>query len=563
MINVCIGGPAGYGIETMAGVFEKILQRDGFYVFSMRDFMSRIRGGHNFAQIRFGTEPVAAHVDSLDILIAFDAAAFAQHQTRLRPDGLLLADPELGLTDARLLPVPLKQLAKEAGNPRTIGVVCIGAIMKALGMPLATAERVLTDTLSPKLLESNLNAVRLGYENGSLKFAVAQGIATGQLLLTGAEAMAMGALAGGMQFYSAYPMSPATSLLTFLSGQAETFHLVVEQAEDEIAAVNMALGAAYAGAKAMPGTSGGGFSLMVEALGFAGIAELPVVIANVQRPGPATGLPTRTEQSDLLFMCFASQGEFPRMVTVVRNHADAFYQTARAMQLAQKYQIPVLLLSDQYLADSAATIPPLDVQKASASVQPLAVAQEPQGDYRRYAITPSGISPMRVPGRSQAIVRADSDEHTQAGTITEEATVRVQMVDKRARKLEGLKAELLEPTYCGAERPEVLLVGFGSTTGAIAEAVSRLNQQGHAVGALAFGDLYPLPTRRLEHYWPMAKAVYSVEQNATAQLAKLIRMETGLRCTDSILKYDGRQMSVDEILTGLTALGVERGGEHA
>ena len=559
MFNLCIGGPAGYGIETMAGIFEKILQRDGFYVFSMRDFMSRIRGGHNFAQVRFGTEPLAAHIDLLDILIAFDLTTYEQHKARLKPDGLLLADPELALTDARLLPVPLKQLAKEAGNPRTLGVVCIGAMMKALGMPLATAEAVLADTLNPKLLDSNLNAVRLGYANGTPKFTLAQGGAKDQLLLTGAEAMAMGALAGGMQFYSAYPMSPATSLLTFFSAHAAEFQLVVEQAEDEIAAINMALGASYAGATAMTGTSGGGFSLMVEALGFAGIAELPVVIADVQRPGPATGLPTRTEQSDLLFMCFASQGEFPRMVIVVKDHADAFYQTARAVQLSRKYQIPVLLLSDQYLADSAATIAPLDVRKAGSSVQPLPGQAEAQGAYQRYAITPSGISPMRTPGRSQAVVRVDSDEHTEAGTITEDARMRVQMVDKRARKLDGLVAELIEPTYSGAEQPEVLLVGFGSTTGAITEAVSRLNQQGHAVGALAFGDVYPLPTKRLEQYWKQAKAVYSIEQNATAQLAKLIRMETGLRCTDSILKYDGRQMSVDEIVTGLHALGVGKG----
>ncbi|MCE5343821.1 MAG: 2-oxoacid:acceptor oxidoreductase subunit alpha [Eubacteriales bacterium] len=555
-MNLCIGGAAGDGIETMAGILEKILQRSGFYLFSMRDFMSRIRGGHNFAQIRFSPDPVGAHADSLDILIAYDMRTYTEHQRRLKPDGLLLCDPELGISDSRMLPIPLKSLAKESGNARTIGVICIGALMKLLGLPLTTAESVLREMLSPKLLDVNLVAVRKGFDSTVQKQQLPSPKADGRLLVTGAETMALGALAGGLQFYSAYPMSPSTTLLTFFATHAEKCSLVVEQAEDEIAAINMALGASYAGAQAMVGTSGGGFSLMVEGLGFAGIAELPVVIADIQRPGPATGLPTRTEQSDLLFTCFASQGEFPRMVIAVRDAADAFYQTARALQLAKKYQIPVLVLSDQYLADSAVTIAPLDILKAAQSVSPLPPQADATGVYQRYALTESGVSPMRIPGKSDALVRIDSDEHGEGGTITEDAQVRIQMVDKRARKLEGLTNELLEPAYTGAAEPQMLLVGFGSTSAAIAEAVTLLNNRGCSIGALAFGDLYPLPQKQLTRYWKHAKAVYSVEQNATAQLAKLIRMEANLNCTDSLLKYNGRQMSVDDILTGLEAFGI-------
>lgn len=555
-MNLCIGGAAGDGIETMAGILEKTLQRSGFHLYSMRDFMSRIRGGHNFAQIRFSPDPVAAHIDSLDILIAYDVRTYTEHQLRLKPDGLLLCDPELGVSDSRMLPIPLKNLAKESGNVRTIGVVCIGALMKLLGLPLATAESVLHEMLSPKILDINLIAVRKGFDSTVQARTLPSPKAEARLLVTGAEAMALGALAGGLQFYSAYPMSPSTTLLNFFATNAKKFSLVVEQAEDEIAAINMALGASYAGAQAMVGTSGGGFSLMVEGLGFAGIAELPIVIADIQRPGPATGLPTRTEQSDLLFTCFASQGEFPRMVLTVRDHADAFYQTARAMQLAKKYQIPVLLLSDQYLADSAATITPLDIQKAAQSVSPLPPQTDAPGAYQRYALTESGVSPMRIPGKSDALVRVDSDEHNEGGTITEDAEVRIQMVDKRARKLDGLITELVEPTYIGTAEPRVLLVGFGSTSSAIAEVVSLLNSRGCSVGALVFGDLYPLPQKQLVRYWTHAKAVYSVEQNATAQLAKLIRMEANLSCTDNLLKYDGRQMSVDDILAGLEAFGI-------
>ena len=556
-MNICIGGAAGDGIETMAGILEKTLKRSGYYVYSMRDFMSRIRGGHNFAQVRFSHEPVKAHRDMLDILIAYDEHSYQTHQKRLKKDGLLLCDPELGIEDERMLSLPLKALAKDAGSIRTIGVVCIGALVKLLGLEMTTAQEVLKESLPDKLLEMNLNAVHKGYDGVDQTHTQAPAQAEGQLRLTGAEALSLGAIAGGLRFYSAYPMSPATSLLNFFTAHAGEFGLAVEQAEDEIAAVNMALGASFAGAKAMTGTSGGGFALMVEALGLAGIAELPVVIVDVQRPGPATGLPTRTEQSDLLFTCFASQGEFPRMVIAVRNHEDAFYQAARALQLAQKYQIPVLLLSDQYLADSAATIPQPDIQKAMKSVTPLSADDTADGEYLRYRLTGSGISPMRFPGQTDAIVRSDSDEHTEEGVITESAEMRVQMVDKRARKLDVLAEELLEPAYTGAEDPDVLLLGFGTTSNAIEEAVQMLNRQGHAVGALAFGDIYPLPARELKKYFGKAKTVYSIEQNATAQLAKLIRMETGLYVTDSVLKYDGRQLSVDDILHGLAAFGME------
>ncbi len=555
-MNLCIGGAAGDGIETMAGILEKTLQRSGFYVHSIRDFMSRIRGGHNFAQVRFDVEPVKAHRDALDILIAYDLRSYQQHKDRLKEDGILLADPQLEIEDKRLLPIALKSLAKESGSARTIGVVCIGALSKLLGLSMETAETVLKESLPEKLLEMNVKAVRKGYDSIEESKTLQSADVKGQLLVSGAEALSMGAIAGGLRFYSAYPMSPSTSILNFVTAHAEEFGLAVEQAEDEIAAINMGLGASFAGANAMVGTSGGGFALMVEALGLAGIAELPIVMVDVQRPGPATGLPTRTEQSDLLFLCFASQGEFPRMVIAVRNHTDAFYQTARAMQLAKKYQIPVLVLSDQYLADSSATIDPLDVKRAASSVKPLEQGAVDAENYLRYQYTDNGISPMLVPGKTDALVRSDSDEHTEEGTITESAEVRVKMVDKRARKLDLLAEELLEPAYTGADNAEILLLGFGTTTDAIAEAVAMLTKQGVSIGALAFGDIYPMPQKELQKHWKQAKAVYSVEQNATAQLAKLIRMETGLTVDDSVLKYDGRQLSVDDIVHGLQAFGI-------
>ncbi len=304
-----------------------------------------------------------------------------------------------------------------------------------------------------------------------------------------------------MRFYSAYPMSPATSVLNYFNLVKQEANIVVEQAEDEIAAVNQVIGASTAGARAMTATSGGGFSLMVEGLGLSGIGEIPLVVANVQRPGPATGLPTRTEQSDLRFVIHASQGEFPKMVISPQNHREMYHQTWRAFDLAEKYQIPVILLSDQYLADSSSVLD-LDhmldhtnyqVKKLDETVEIIA---DKNNVYKRYQYTESGISPLKHFGDKDYLVKIDSDEHTEYGVITESADVRHQMVEKRARKLELLKEELIEPLFAGDEKPHILVLGFGSTWEAIKEAVLTLNDNGDIkYAALSFGDVFPLPTK--------------------------------------------------------------------
>lgn len=366
------------------------------------------------------------------------------------------------------------------------------------------------------------------------------------MLVSGNSAVALGAVAAGLRFYSAYPMSPSTSIMEKLAALGDEAGLVVEQAEDEIAAINMAIGASYAGARAMTGTSGGGFSLMVEALGLSGMAEIPLVAIDVQRPGPVTGLPTRTEQSDLKFVISASQGEFPRMVIALRNPADAFYQTMRAFDLAERYQIPVILLSDQYLADATSTVEPFDPGR----IQVMNPASEHDGDgeYLRYRYRENGISPRLIPGKTKHLVVIDSDEHDERGWITESAEVRTKMMDKRMKKLEGIRQELLEPEFIGPDGFDTLLLGWGSTWGPIAEAVELLNREGNArYAALVFGDVYPLPQKLLLEKASKAKRVINVEQNATGQLAGLIREHTGIACTSSILKYDGRQISAEEI----------------
>jgi 2-oxoglutarate ferredoxin oxidoreductase subunit alpha len=295
----------------------------------------------------------------------------------------------------------------------------------------------------------------------------------------------------------------------------------------------------------MTGTSGGGFSLKVEALGLSGMAEIPLVVADVQRPGPVTGLPTRTEQSDLKFVISASQGEFPRMVIALRDQEDAFYQTARAFDIAERYQIPVILLSDQYLGDATATVKPFDVSGIKTAEPGREWNEE---EYLRFRFTENGISPRLVPGKVNVFVSADSDEHDELGTITESAEMRVKMMQKRMGKLDLLKKELKEPDFIGPEDFDTLLLGWGSLKGPLFDAVELLNKEnGNKFAALVFGDVYPLPEKLLREKAKRAKRIVNVEQNYTGQLGQLVREATGIACCGSVLKYDGRQLSGAEI----------------
>ncbi|MBI4857009.1 MAG: 2-oxoacid:acceptor oxidoreductase subunit alpha [Acetobacterium woodii] len=554
MYNILLGGAAGDGIETMSALLEKMLKQSGCHLFTIRDFMSRVRGGHNFTQIRFGNTLLHAHRDSLDGIFAIDETTYREHQSQLSDDGFILCDESLSIDDHRALKLPLKAVAKELGNPKVISSVAIGALLKIFDFSLEYAADTLKNNLRADLVEINLSALHRGFDLTKPRFGLKSALTSDYLLLSGNTAIGLGALAAGIKFYSAYPMSPSTTLLDFFSTHGDKMNVAAEQAEDEIAAINMAIGASYAGVPAMTGTSGGGFSLMVEALGFTGIAEIPLVVVDVQRPGPATGFPTRTEQSDLKFVISASQGEFPRMVIAVKDHTDCFYQTARSFALANKYQIPVILLSDQYLADSTTTIPILDASKIISAPTTAAGDLDENDRYRRYALTKSGISPLAIPGKTEALVRIDSDEHDEYGQITESADIRNKMVEKRMAKLELLKEELIEPEFWGAHQCQSLLVGFGSTSGAIKEAVDLLNAKENHYGALIFGDIYPLPTKRLKHFASQVVEIINIEQNATGQLASLIREEALLCCNHSILKYDGRQLSVDDILTGIKNL---------
>lgn len=547
MYNLLIGGAAGQGIETTAAILERLLKRSGYFVFTVRDFMSRVRGGHNFSLLRFGIEPIHSHSNRLDGIIAMDDETILQHIHQLKQDGFILCDSKLTTTDARAMKLDMDGIAKKLGNPRVAGSIAIGVILKLFGESQDGAEDVFRAFVKQPLIEINLKALQEGYQLVETRFEHRKGSYKDWMLVSGSHAVALGAAAAGLRFYSAYPMSPSTAIMETIASFADDAGIVVEQAEDEIAAINMAIGASYAGARAMTGTSGGGFSLKVEALGLSGMAEIPLVVIDVQRPGPVTGLPTRTEQSDLKFVISASQGEFPRLVIALRNAEDAFYQTMRAFHLAEKYQIPVILLSDQYIGDATATVEPFD--PARVQVMPSGNAYTGGEEYLRYRYTEDGVSPRLIPGKSEHLVCIDSDEHDERGHITESAEVRTKMADKRMKKLEGLEQELLEPEFIGADDYDTLILGWGSTWGPITEAVGLLNQNGKKrYAALVFGDIYPLPQKLLREKAAVAKRLINVEQNATGQLAGLIRESAGITCDGSILKYDGRQITAEEIV---------------
>ncbi|MBC8589769.1 2-oxoacid:acceptor oxidoreductase subunit alpha [Wansuia hejianensis] len=541
--NVLIGGAAGQGIDTLGILIEKILCRKGYFIHSHKDYMSRIRGGHNFTQIRFGLEPVYSHWPILDTIIGLDKETVEFHSERLREDGVIICDESIEVEDNRVIHIPMVKFAKEFGNHRAAGSVAAGAMFKIFGEDFDIVKEVFSEKFEKETADSNFNAFKKGYEFVEKNFEFPKPEKRNQILINSNDAIALGALAAGVGFFASYPMTPATSIMTKLSMKQDDAKIVVEQVEDEISAINMALGASYAGVRSMTATSGGGYSLMVEALSLQGITEIPIVVVDSQRPGPATGFPTRTEQGDLDFVLFSGHGEYPKMVIAVKNAEDAFYQTTRALNIADKYQVQVIILTDEYLADATQTIPPYDFSKVR--IERYIMTKEELGDveYKRYKPTEDGVSPRIMPGKIEgAVVMIDSDEHNEYGHITESAEVRTAMMNKRMRKMEGLVSEIQEPDYFGAENPEILLLGWGSMYGPIKEAVDMLNKDEISVGALIFGDLYPFPTRLLKKYSQLAKKLINVEMNFTGQLARLIRQETGIFTDQSILNYNGRQM---------------------
>jgi 2-oxoglutarate ferredoxin oxidoreductase subunit alpha len=551
-ISIVLCGEAGQGIQTVEKILVSILKRSGYFVFATREFMSRIRGGSNSTEIRVSEKPVDSFVEKIDVLIPLSSEAVDHVKWRIDKDTLMLGKKEfIEGKSKKTFEVPFTELAKEAGNKLYANTVTVGILSGMLGVDFSIVKDFLKSYFKKKdkeIIEGNVKAGRKGFEIGEklikenkIDFEIKRSKKPEKcLLLSGTELISLGAIAGGCNFISSYPMSPSTGVLVFLSQQQEEFGIIAEQAESEICAINMSLGAFYGGARSMVTTSGGGFALMAEGLSLSGILETPIVIHLAQRPGPATGLPTRSEQGDLLFALFAGHGEFPRIIFAPGKSEDIFNLTRKAFDMADKFQVPVIIMTDQYLLDSSFLVPSIDESKLKNKKYIV----ETKKDYKRYKLTKDGISPRGIPGYGKGLVSADSDEHDEEGHITEDLDFRTRIVDKRLRKLNLIKKEIESPEFIGKKNYKTLVIGWGSTYYGIKEALDRMDDKNMAF--LYYKQVYPLHPDT-EKYINKADKTIVVENNATGQFAKLIKMETGIQADNSILKYNGLPFGVGEI----------------
>ncbi len=574
-VNFMVGGEAGQGVQSVGFILAKAFTRGGYHVFADQDYESRIRGGHNFFRVRARDGRVEAIAEPVDILLALNKETIDRHQKELAQSGVIVFDNGKITApggNGNLFSVPLYRLAEEkAGSKLMANTVALGAALGLVGYDFEILAQVLQEHFGDgEIAKSNIKAARAGYRyaQGEFKGDFAHRLSpisnAERMLLTGNEAIALGAIAAGCKFMAAYPMTPATSIMEYIAAKAKELDLVMVHAEDEISAMNMTIGASYAGVRAMTATSGSGFCLMVEGLGLAGITETPIVVVDAQRPGPAIGLPTRTEQGDLEFMLHAHHGEFPRAVLAPATVEDAFWLTIKAFNLAERYQTPVIMLTDQHLASSYTTVDRFDLSKVTID-RGLLFAQEEAGkssEYKRHRITKSGISPRAFPLQDKLLVVTDADEHNEEGHLIEDAETRTQMVQKRMRKLSSLKKEIAPPRLYGPKTAQTTLIGWGSTYGAIGEAMNILHKEGASVNWLHLNELWPFPAEEVADAVDKAGSTYVIENNATGQLSHLIRAETGSKVSGRILKYDGRPFTPAYIAQEVRKEGYSH-GNHA
>jgi 2-oxoglutarate ferredoxin oxidoreductase subunit alpha len=550
--NFMVGGEAGQGVQSIGFLLAKVFTRGGYHIFADQDYESRVRGGHNFFRVRVSDSKVDAIAEDVNILVALNMDSIELHRQEMIDQGIIIFDDEkvkgISGEDGSLLSIPLEKMAEEkAGDKLMINTVALGAALSLVNYDLNMLNEVLVERFGKgKVGDRNIAAAKAGYDyvqsEHKGKFRNIKPLSKAKrMLLTGNEAISLGAIAAGCKFMAAYPMTPASSIMEYIAEKSKDLELVMVHAEDEIAAINMAIGAAYAGVRAMTATSGSGLCLMVEGIGLAGITETPIVIIDAQRPGPAVGLPTRTEQGDLQFVLHAHHGDFPRAVLAPATIEDAFWVTVRAFNWAEKYQLPVIILTDQHLASSYSTVNQLDLSQVTIDRGMLFSEKEDDPlEYMRHRVTKSGISPRAFPGLGEALVVTDCDEHDEEGHLTEDAGERTTQVQKRLRKLIPLEKEINTPQKYGPKKAETTLISWGSTYGAIHEAVDILHKGGASVNMLHLNELWPFPAKVVTDTVSKARNSYVIENNATGQLARLIKTETGYDVSGRILKYDGR-----------------------
>jgi 2-oxoglutarate ferredoxin oxidoreductase subunit alpha len=579
-----IGGAAGQGIATPGNILARAFVRRGLHLYAYNAHQSIIRGGHILLTLRVADQPIYSHGDKLDLLLCLNQDTMNRHLRHMRAgtwvlfngDDIVPGDAAAGV---QLCPLPVGELTDKSRAKVMQNTVAIGAIVSILGLDFTPLEAALEREFArkgPETVAENVRFARAGFDYAQAHFSrLTETVPTGPTPLavwSGNEALAMGGAAAGVKFYCAYPMSPSTGVLHWMAANARDLGILVRQGEDELAVANMVIGAAHAGVRAMCATSGGGFALMTEAIGMAGMMEAPAVFINVQRAGPSTGVPTKTEQGDLWQALGASQGDFERLIVAPTDALDAFNTIAELFNLVDQCQCPGIVLSDLLLSEGTFSVDPAQInmhptiERGALITQPLPTASA-NGEngangadghaYLRYQDTETGISPRAIPGLEGYVYVAASDEHDEEGVlISDEYTnphKRRKMVEKRARKLEYITQQVPAPQLEGPADAEVTLVGWGSTCGAIKEAIAQLAEQGVTANQLAIKWIVPFHGEVVAGLLAGAKRIIVVENNYSGQFARYLRSETGIAAHGHIRKYDGEPFLPHHIVDGVLA----------
>jgi len=565
-LSVMIGGQGGDGTLTVSDLLGRYFRKRGLYVYTSRNVLSRIRGGHADASVRASRDATAAVKAQVDVLVAFDQQAIDLGRAELASHGFVIYDSTTFRSDlpnaagfpfATLVGGPL-------GQPIFKNTAAYGALSVLFGFDPAQTREVIEERFrrrSPEALEKNLKALEIGRKAAleapgvAHRFSVVDGEAHDLILTTGNQAVALGFTVGGGRFFAGYPITPATEIMEYLQRYLPPLGGVVRQAEDELAAINMVIGASYAGARAMTSTSGPGLSLMTEGIGHAATAELPILVADCSRVGPSTGQPTRHEQGDLSHLANLGHGEYPRFVIAPADPVDAFGMTVEALNLADRWRVPVILLLDQALSQNTTTTRRFDLEKVVIDRGPRLSPEQVAGlaEYKIYGFSENGVSTWAAPGTPGVWSEVTGNEHDEWGHVSVDPVNRRKMMHKRMEKMQKARDELPAGRLFGPAHAKVGLIGFGSTSGPILEAQRLLESRGVPTRYYQARTLYPVPAHELDPFLAGVDVAYLVENNYTGQFARLVRETVPWHHAKlrSILKYDGASFRAPEIVAGI------------